>query len=226
MNDAGLLDNPTWSALTTQQTALARRNELAARYEPSIAPFAAVQSMTPAAFDALARLLDHGESVLVQTQTEAPSFDGLRWEFLFSALQMIDDAPAPDDVCAVERLGANDTAAMVDLTKRTNPGPFAARAIETGNYIGLHEHGRLIAMAGERMRLDGFVEISAVCVDDAHRGKGIAGRLMNVLRREIRQRGEVPFLHVRGDNASAIGLYRRLGFSDRKMYSLYRVTRV
>jgi hypothetical protein len=81
---------------------------------------------------------------------------------------------------------------MHDLAQKTKPGPFGKRTHEMGNYIGIRDRGRLIAMAGERMQLDGYVEISAVCVDDAWRGRGLAGRLVNVLRREIEQRGETP----------------------------------
>jgi predicted GNAT family acetyltransferase len=92
-----------------------------------------------------------------------------------------------------------------------------------GNYIGIRDQGRLIAMAGERMRLDGYVEISAVCVDEAWRGKGLAGRLMKILRSQIEQRGETPFLHVFCDNLSAIGLYERLGFAVRRTFHLSRV---
>jgi predicted GNAT family acetyltransferase len=225
--NAGLLDNPTWAALTTKQIALAQTNPLAVRYDPAVAPFAAVASMTAEALDELRHLLAPGESVVLQTSVDIPAAPELHAERLFTLLQMVDgkviDSP---DLTGIERLSVRDVDHMVDLAQRTNPGPFSARTIETGHYIGLRHEGRLIAMAGERMRLDGFVEISAVCVDDDHRGKGIAGRLMNILRHEIRQRGDVPFLHVRADNASAIGLYRRLGFEDRQMFTLYRLTSV
>jgi GNAT superfamily N-acetyltransferase len=224
---AGLLDNPTWAALTTKQTALAKANGRAVRYDPAVAPFAAVESMTADALDALRQLLAPGESVVLQSFADLPAAPNLRVEPVFALLQMVDgQAPATADAGDIESLSTRDAADMVDLAQRTNPGPFSARTIETGHYIGLRNEGRLIAMAGERMRLDGFVEISAVCVDDDHRGKGIAGRLMNVLRRDIRQRGDVPFLHVRADNTSAIELYRRLGFEDRQMFSLYRITSV
>ena len=222
-----LLDNPTWEALTTKQAQLAQGERSARRYDPAIAPFAAVENMTPQAFDQLGSLLAPGESVLLQTLTAMPAIEGLQTHKLFDVLQMTDArvSTSEEDVSNVEQLNANAASEMTELAARTQPGPFSTRTIETGRYIGLRQDGRLIAMAGERMRLDGFVEISAVCVDDDHRGKGIAGRLMNILRSEIRQRGDVPFLHVRSDNASAIGLYRRIGFEDRKTFSLYRVTR-
>jgi predicted GNAT family acetyltransferase len=60
-------------------------------------------------------------------------------------------------------------------------------------------------------------------VDDDYRGKGLAGRLVNVLRKEIERRSETPFLHVFSDNASAIGLYQRLGFELRRTFHLTRV---
>ncbi|WP_373874425.1 GNAT family N-acetyltransferase [Pseudomonas pseudonitroreducens] len=66
-------------------------------------------------------------------------------------------------------------------------------------------------------------QISAVCVEDTHRGQGLAGRLMNALRRDIVSRGEIPFLHVFDDNKSALSLYRRLGFEDREDFLLYRL---
>ncbi|WP_374700494.1 GNAT family N-acetyltransferase [Achromobacter ruhlandii] len=96
--------------------------------------------------------------------------------------------------------------------------------METGQYVGMRRRGRLVAMAGERMRLDGYVEISAVCVDASCRGQGLAGRLMDRLRRDIRLRGDTPFLHVRDNNAAAIALYQRLGFRTRQTFQLHRIT--
>ena len=112
---------------------------------------------------------------------------------------------------------------MIALARRTNPGPFGLRTRETGQYLGLRDDGRLVAMAGERMRMPGHVEISAVCVDETHRGRGLAARLMNVLRQRIAARGETPFLHVRDDNTGAIALYERRGFVTRQRFVLYRV---
>jgi ribosomal protein S18 acetylase RimI-like enzyme len=224
-HDESLLDNPSWFALTTKQANLALGSGLARRYDPAVAPFSAVETRTSEAFHALGALISSDESAVLQSASELPEIEGLKIERLFAALQMVDKANmnSVDDKDVI-RLNESDAKDMLELATRTKPGPFGIRTIETGNYIGIRDGGGLIAMAGERMRLNGFVEISAVCVDDRYRGRGIAARLMNILRGEIQARGDTPFLHVRDDNTSAIALYERLGFKARKTFSLYRVT--
>lgn len=222
--DEGLLDNLPWFALTTKQAHLGQGTELAARYHPDVAAFAGIANTTPEAFRQLGLLVPPGDHVLLTAPELLPPVDGVHAERLFAVCQMVDagepQSAAQDDVV---RLGAPDAPAMLELALETKPGPFGLRTHEMGSYIGIRDSGRLIAMAGERMRCEGYTEISAVCVNDANRGKGIAGGLMNILRREIRARGDTPFLHVRDDNATAIGLYERLGFETRHTFHLYRV---
>ncbi|MBN3855709.1 GNAT family N-acetyltransferase [Paraburkholderia sp. Ac-20340] len=223
-HDRSLLDNPTWFALTTTQAKLARGTGAARRYDAAVAPFAGLEAMTEGALGALGELLARDEFAVLPSTTDLPEVAGIHTERMFSLVQMADEeSVAMPEHSDVVRLETKDVAAMLNLVERTKPGPFGIRTIETGNYIGIRDGEKLIAMAGERMRLDGFVEISAVCVDDDYRGRGIAARLMNLLRNEIRQRGETPFLHVRDDNTPAIALYERLGFKARKTFSLYKV---
>jgi predicted GNAT family acetyltransferase len=222
------LDNPIWSALATRHGHLQQGGSLARRYHPEIAPFAAVVSDTATAWQALHGLLQPGEQARLMTPDAVESAeDLLQAEQVGTLHQMVAVIRAPDstDDASVLRLNPLDAPEMLDLATRTQPGPFAKRTHETGNYIGIREGGRLIAMAGERMHLDGYVEISAVCVHDAYRGKGLAGRLMNVLRRDIEARGDTPFLHVRSDNQAAIGLYERLGFELRQVFRLIKIKR-
>jgi predicted GNAT family acetyltransferase len=70
-------------------------------------------------------------------------------------------------------------------------------------------------MAGERMRLDAFVELSAICTHPQARGRGLAEQLTRRLMHAALRRGQQPFLHVLPHNLSAISLYRRLGFATR-----------
>jgi predicted GNAT family acetyltransferase len=113
---------------------------------------------------------------------------------------------------------------MLALAKMTKPGPFGMRTRELGTYLGIRIEGQLAAMAGERLHLPGYTEISAVCTHPNHVGRGYARTLMVELIRQIRNRNEIPILHVRPENARAIELYRRLGFADRHL-SRYAVIR-
>lgn len=123
------------------------------------------------------------------------------------------------------RLGEADAPEMLDLVAWTQPGPFLARTVSLGTYLGFRSEGALVAMAGERMHLPGWTEISAVCTDPAFRGRGLAARLVRAVGAGIRARGEVPFLHTAASNVNAIRLYESLGFRLRRevVFSAVRV---
>jgi ribosomal protein S18 acetylase RimI-like enzyme len=70
-------------------------------------------------------------------------------------------------------------------------------------------------MAGERLKVPGFTEVSAVCTHPEHTGHGYGRILMTEVMRRIRSREETSFLHVREDNVRAVELYERLGFAVR-----------
>ncbi|WP_050478031.1 GNAT family N-acetyltransferase [Herbaspirillum rhizosphaerae] len=223
------LDNAAWSALTTRQADLREGALHAFRYRADIAPFAAVERLTEESLRELAALTRSSGLVVFPSLAALPQIDDLMMESPGVLLQMIDmgapmSSPSGGAIDDVVRLGEQDVPDMIALTEKTKPGPFGKRTREMGSYIGVRHEGQLVAMAGERMRLDGHTEISAVCVDDAHRGKGLAGRLINILREEIRSRGDTPFLHVFAHNPTAIGVYERLGFEVRQNFQLYRLT--
>ncbi len=114
-----------------------------------------------------------------------------------------------------------DAKDMLDLVQKTKPGPFGKRTREMGNYIGIRDQGRLIAMAGERMCIDGYVEISAVCVDEDWRGKGLAGRLVKILRRANRATGaDAVSARVQWQSFSRLGCTNALGSKCVARFSL------
>jgi predicted GNAT family acetyltransferase len=180
-------------------------------------------SQTQTAFQELGRLLAPHDQVALLTLDALPSMEAVRSERIGVVRQMVATSMPRSSANDVVRLSEVDVDDMLELAQKTKPGPFGARTHEMGLYIGIRDRGRLIAMAGERMHLDGYVEISAVCVDEEYRGKGLAGRLVDILCREIGQRGEAPFLHVFEDNHPAIALYERLGFESRQTFLLYRI---
>ena len=112
----------------------------------------------------------------------------------------------------VVALSNEDAPQMLALAQLTEPGPFFERTHELGDFIGVKADGRLVAMAGERMRPNGHTEVSGVCTHPDHRGRGYAAGLIHRVGERIVERGETPFLHVYATNAAAIGLYERLGY--------------
>jgi len=78
-------------------------------------------------------------------------------------------------------------------------------------------------MAGERMKPDGFTEVSGVCVHPDHRGHRYAAGLMSVVAERIVARGETPFLHVYDHNVPAIAIYEALGYRLRRTMAMVTV---
>ncbi len=214
------LDNPIWQALTTTQARFAQGHSLARKFPKEVSVLGAFSEPTEEAYDSLASLLDPGERVGLFLH--APP-DSAAWTVTHSIplLQMVCEKgilPPPKAASGAPefvRLTDAEVPEMLTLTRLTKPGPFGARTYELGDYFGLRQAGTLIAMAGERLRLPGYTEISAVCTHPDHLGHGYAAGLMAKLMERICKRGEQAFLHVRADNQRAIALYERLGFRKR-----------
>jgi len=215
------LDNVIWNALATGQASLARGDALARRFDPAFARFAALAQPTPAALDRLARYVAPGEDVGLFLLGELEPGDHFKPMGRLQLTQMIGPPTGePADPSRFVVLQEGDKAQMADLVARTEPGPWAARTAEMGRFVGMKVDGRLVAMAGERLRPPGHVEISGVCTDPAWRGKGLARDLMLVVAQGILARGAVPFLHVLSENATAIQLYQRMGFVERARWQV------
>jgi ribosomal protein S18 acetylase RimI-like enzyme len=217
MSGSHPLDAPIWNALTSRQIGLSEGGPLARRYPPAIAPFAAMSDTTAENFAALAGLMSRSDQAVLFTLEPIAAPPAFKLYLVESGEQMIgavEDPPLRD--AEIVRLGGNDAAEMVALTRLTNPGPFTMRTHELGTFLGIRANGQLVAMAGERMKLANFTEITAVCVHPDYRGRGYAQMLLGAVSRQIVARGEQPFLHVFSKNAAAIALYRRQGMEIRR----------
>ncbi|MET9072443.1 GNAT family N-acetyltransferase [Streptomyces sp. NPDC004232] len=211
-----VLDRPALAALTGPHARFAEWRGRVVRYPVDVTPWLALPDEPDARDWAdLAALAGPGAEVpLLGYRGEVP--DGWEITFRVEGVQLVDDgldaAPDPEAV----PLGPADVPEMLDLVARTRPGPFLPRTIELGTYLGVRRGGALIAMAGERLHPPGWTEISAVCTDPAHRGEGLATRLIRAVAHGIRERGETPFLHTGAQNTNAIRLYESLGFRLRR----------
>jgi len=206
------LDRPAWSALTTRQTHLARGEGRALRYDQDHAIFATPADHEGESLAALGALIAATGPAIVLQKDVLPPVPGARVEKRRTGVQMVAETQAPGEAIHFLELGDADAAEMLALATLTEPGPFFAQTHRLGGFVGVRCEGRLIAMAGERMKPGAFTEVSGVCTHPDFRGRGLAGALMHVVASRIAARGETPFLHAYADNAGAIALYERLGF--------------
>jgi ribosomal protein S18 acetylase RimI-like enzyme len=222
-----VLDNVIWQALTTRDAQFAESYEEARRFVRDIGPLGAFREHGPRGYASLTGLVESGGTIGLFL--DAPYESRAGWSFVVGAplLQMVADngiaSPARLDSSGelrlpeLVKLGPQDSQEMIELTALTKPGPFGSRTHELGTYLGIRCKGRLVAMAGERLKVPGHTEVSAVCTHPEYTGKGYAAILMTEMMRRIRDRGETPFLHVREDNVRAVEIYKRLGFRRRKL---------
>lgn len=224
--DEALLVNIAWHSLAGLQREHAAGSGQARRYRRGYAPIIAFADPARPDFDPLVAHCDAGESFYCDGWTgRAPR--GWRVTDEAAMVKMVWSEPLPPEepAAAVARLDHRHVGQALALAALTRPGPIGARSFELGDYLGVFEHGRLIAMAGERMHAGSWREISAVCTHPDARGRGLAGMLVRELVRRHRQRDERSFLHVMLDNAAAHRLYRELGFADRHVSVVRVVTR-
>jgi GNAT superfamily N-acetyltransferase len=221
-----LFTNPIWHALQTGHRHFAETNGEACRYPAAVAPFAAVAFPGIAALQQLAQLLAPGESAWLIGE-QYPHVLGLCFGEVLECLQMVlpQEVTPPGPSQDIVQLSAINAPEMVALTDLAFPGFFRPRTCEMGLYYGIRAHGELIAMAGERLLLPGFPEISGVCTRPDHRGKGLAARLIWQLARSHRRDGLISWLHVGCANQHAIELYLHMGFRPVRKVVLNRIQR-
>ncbi|WP_375196918.1 GNAT family N-acetyltransferase [Sphingobium sp.] len=210
------LHRPVWNALNSGWSSLAQGNACALRIDPRFGPFAAAADDSMEAQAALGTLVpEGGEAWLVEPAPimTPPGTRMLREAMLVQmvAEQIAGDAPP----IAPLLLTDDDAAEMRALALMTKPGPFLPLTHRLGRFIGIRDQGKLVAMAGERMRVPGFAEVSGVCTHPDHRGKGYAKALMQIVARAMLERGETPFLHAYAAHEATVALYETLGFHVR-----------
>jgi predicted GNAT family acetyltransferase len=225
MADLSCLDNPIWNALNSSHSTLALVRGSAARYPDDVSPLAGLQTATAKAFADLGHLVPIGTEVGLFTTT--PPDVPASWTVMRNLWidQMVCERAEPATRTSLLELRQEDVPDMLALAAATEPGPFSEGTIRMGRYRGVRSAGgRLIAMAGERLRLDSFTEISAVCTASEFRGQGLGRTLVEALTSLLISEGRTPFLHVKTENG-AKQLYERIGFRVRRQIRLTVISR-
>jgi GNAT superfamily N-acetyltransferase len=224
--------NPLWHALKTLQRGFAEIAGEACKYASDMAPFGAVGEWSEKAAQELRSLLKPREIIYLMGEmpvaTPGALTEGLTLQGTLAGLQMIfpevAELPAMGHgAVEILKLSCEDAAEMVELTTIAFPGYFRIRTCEMGTYYGVRMNGRLLSMAGERMKFDRYVEISGVCTHPEHTGKGYAAALITQLLADHRRDGWLSCLHLSAANKRAFDLYERMGFVTNREVQFHRV---
>jgi len=222
------LDNPIWSCLATRHARIARGGALARRYLPDISPLAGLPAAGATNVDALTALVGVGDDVVIVGPHQPVLPDD--WTTLYTSrvtqMMRAKRSTLPEGDVDVVTLGPADVDDMLALVELTKPGPFRRRTIELGTYIGIREHGRLLAMAGERTWIGEHREVSAICTHPQAQGRGYARALIGRVVNRMLRGGETPYLHVESGNARAIEIYLAAGFVRRTEFPMLHAKRV
>lgn len=221
------LFNPVFNALLSGDAHLASGTEKVKYFDEQVSPFAGFHVDNDKGFDELYGLLPSGRGIIYATPGEIGEPKGWQIKVTLKGLQFVYPPEYKVDEYPIQPvpLSAEHVEEMVQLATLTKPGPFSARTIEFGHYHGIFENNRLAAMTGQRLHVDDYTEISAVCTHPDFLGKGYAAALMRHQMKIILSQNKIPFLHVRADNSRAIALYERLGFKENRGMNFYFMKR-
>lgn len=218
-----LLDNPVFNSLNLNDQHLGSGTLNVKLFDQEVSPFAGINDDYENGFDELFQLVPNSRIILYATPQNIllPAC----WKLIdkIEGLQMIFTQQSNEvpEYKFPKPLGKKDIEQMVSLAALTKPGPFGPRTIEFGHYHGIFDGEKLVAMAGQRLHVQNYTEISAVCTHPDYLGKGYAANLVGHQIQLILSKNQIPFLHVRDDNKRAIELYQRLGFQTRSPMNFY-----
>ena len=222
--DTEKLDNPTWYSLTETHKDHAVDCNGVKFYQPDYCPFGGFTDLdtTEIGLDTYALLTNNFYVV-----GGRPTFsDKLHLKKELVCNQMLLEKQI--DLLISEPITELETASqkkdLLELVNLVQPGYFKSKTSDLGKYYGIYKDGKLIAVSGERMKMDAYTELSSVVTHPDHTGKGYAKQLVAFISNKIFNEGKVPYLHVADTNIGAIALYEKLGFQTRRKISFWNFT--
>ena len=218
------LDNPAWYALNSHHHEFALGNEVVKRYRPEIAPFVSCKPGHEGEFDQLNQWLSEGE--IFYFIGDASSFPGSwRVEKELECVQMTCEQPIPakEYSSEIHPLTSGESKQLYDLIQLVQPGYYIEQTRLLGRYFGIYVDQQLVAVAGERLRFDGYTEVSGICTHPDFTGRQFGHQLTTHVTNLNLTAGNKVFLHALRSNTRAIRLYEHLGFTLRRNMPIWKL---
>ncbi|HAT33249.1 MAG TPA: GNAT family N-acetyltransferase [Janthinobacterium sp.] len=224
------IDNIVWHTLIGPHARYSSGTDRARVYAPGFSPFVGFPDLEHPDFHSLDPFVASGAQVYCDGWAgSAPAGWRIESEAILCKMIWKGIAPAAENTPGAIQPGAippeafppqairldlRHASAALALATLTRPGPFAPRSMELGEYFGIFDGPRLLAMAGARTCAGGWSEITGICTHPDFQGRGLARRLLLKLIQDQTARGLTPFLRVMRDSVEARHFYRRMGFCD------------
>jgi ribosomal protein S18 acetylase RimI-like enzyme len=218
------LDNPVWYSLEENHQAYCVDFGNVRYYDPTYAPFGAFLGDVDIINGMHEYSLKTDDFFVVGDKPLYPDILDLKKELVCDQMVLENAIPELDPLDITE-ISEDKHSALRQLVEMVQPGYFCENTALLGTYFGIHINGELVAVTGERMKMNDYTEISAVVTHPAHAGKGFAKRLITHTAAKIFSENKIPFLHVAETNSHAIALYEKLGFSLRRKISFWNFAR-
>ncbi len=216
------LDNPVWYSLAETHQPFSVDYTIARFYHPDYCPFGGFEATDNISnqVDEYATLVDNFYVVGNKPQLS----DRLALHKELVCLQMIIDNKIDIELKEEVILLTNEHAnALFQLVNLVQPGYFKTKTALLGNYFGIFKGEELVAVAGERMKMHDYTEVSAIVTHPNYTGLGYAKQLIAHAVNNIFDQGSIPYLHVVEANMGAIKLYEKLGFVTRRKMSFWNI---
>jgi len=214
------LDNPVWYSLVESHNEFAINYENIKFYHPDYCPFGAFikKGYSANCLEEYAKIAP--EFYVVGSQPDYPSVLNMKKELVCNQM-ILENIIQIDAGEEIVELKFNNIEELFRLVNLVQPGFFKSKTSALGSYFGIFKNKKLVAVTGERMKMNSFTEISAVVTHPDHTGKGYAGTLIAYTAGKIFSENKLPYLHVAETNIGAIKLYEKLGFTTRRKISFW-----
>ncbi|WP_276503498.1 GNAT family N-acetyltransferase [Terrimonas pollutisoli] len=220
------LDNPAWYSLAETHRHFAINKPGIKRYRQDIVSFLAFDHSKPEALYLLDQLAAPDESFfIIGNLPPLPANYSIVTQLPCEQMICSELINTPTATATIEKLDDANEAQMLSLINLVQPGYFLPGTRLMGDYVGIRHNGELVAMAGERMKMSGLTEISAVVTHPAFTGRQYAQQLVAHIVRKNIEAGIIPFLHVAATNERAIAIYKKLGFDRRRIIDFWKIKR-